>query len=108
MFIGDDRNLHYLIRSTGPRKPGVNKVIKESSGSLIYSRKLRTEHRRGKFRWCNSTKSRPLMIPYDTICLFTSYMSEEAIGDSGPVGLLPSFFKYSDEVLVMELAEFLD
>lgn len=48
------------------------------------------------------------MFRNDTVWLYTRHLSGGAIGDSGPVGLSLSFFKYSDEILVMGSSELLD
>ena len=57
---GNSRKLFQLIRSTGPRKPGVSEVINDRNGDLITNKEERldrwAEHLQEQFSWPSTTK----------------------------------------------------
>ena len=57
---GNSRKLFQLIRSTGPRKPGVSEVINNRNGDLITNKEERldrwAEHFQEQFSWPSTTK----------------------------------------------------
>ncbi|MBM6549358.1 reverse transcriptase family protein, partial [Streptococcus dysgalactiae subsp. equisimilis] len=115
--VGNSRNLFRLIRSTGPRKPGVSEVIKEADGSVIHSQERRldrwAEHFRDQFSWTTSTTDMGNVATNATFEVDISPPSEREVNRelgylkrnkaAGPDGLFPSVFKDGGPALVTEL-----
>ena len=119
--IGNSRNLFRLIRSTGPRKPGVSEVIKESDGALINSQERRlarwAEHFEAQFSWPPSTANLPGTASNTVLEINTDPPSEmEVIREisylkrhkaAGPDGIPPFVFKDGGIALATELTKLL-
>ena len=81
--IGNSRSLFRLIRDTGPRRPGVSEIIKESDGSLIHSQGRRlerwAEHFKGQFSWPGSSTGLPNISVPTTLEVDVSPPSETEV-----------------------------
>lgn len=77
---GNTCKLCCLIRHTGPRKPGLSEVIKESDNSLIHSQEggleLWTDDFREQFSWSIATMGLPLMSESEPMQIDSSITSE--------------------------------
>ena len=119
--IGDSRRLFRLIRDTGPRKPHVSELIKESDGSWIHSQDRRlerwAEHFKNQFTWPTATAAIPDSIWKTTLKVDTSPPSEQEVlrevghlkrhKAAGPDRLSPSLFKDGGVALISELTKLL-
>ncbi|CAH8647362.1 unnamed protein product [Dicrocoelium dendriticum] len=116
--VGNYRKLFQLIRTTGPRKPGVSETIRDSAGALIHNKERRmarwAEHFEHQFSWPPAPGPLPTQVMQDepwTVSLEPPSEAEvrnaitalNRFRAAGPDSLPPALFKDGGEVLCKAL-----
>ena len=113
---GNSRALFQLIRSTGPRRPGVSETIAEKDGSSIHSEQRRLERFEEQFKW-PAAKKPILGTPEPVWSVNTEEPTLEEVQSEvpllkrdkapGPDGLHPILFKEGEQSLMTSLTSIL-